>query len=462
MTWITDNKGAGPWDFVPQPEKCGYVNNPRWTGAPASTVDHEPCGYWPKGVGVPVNINIYGIFNSGNTIYMANFDEEQLTLTGYYESPPTVDINGLALYQGDLLTVSGAGATAKFKRIRSVPPFDVVEEFTPFTATDVLTTSNSTLLYIPEIEKYFYLTRGADEGRIFRFSKTLAKEARGQNATVITGTDGNLYQFSYPSANFGSWNADRRPVTGAFWSTYWRGIPDNVCDSPITAWGSGAPEDIKTKYSASNGNGMFVYHQGFLYAALFSGGWAIRKINTTTLEIVDADNTLPNVRAITAYNGVIYVLQGISDATVYSFDASTLAPITNSGILPTGDANGVLLATAEGVTVLTPAGVGTEKGSFYLLDLSSLSILKQVVTGLSTDTHLSYQVLAIFDSTWLLGGTNGGLNVVNRNDFSLFDYINPLIGAPYYSQQHIIVQDNTGSAVVSSRCGTSPVWPMPA
>lgn len=47
--WVTDNRGEGPWDFVEQPEKLGYINNPLWTDAPASDVEHEPCGYWFKG-----------------------------------------------------------------------------------------------------------------------------------------------------------------------------------------------------------------------------------------------------------------------------------------------------------------------------------------------------------------------------------------------------------------------------
>lgn len=45
--WLK-TKGNGPWPFVPQPDKFGYVNNPRWTKAAASLVDHEPCGYWWK------------------------------------------------------------------------------------------------------------------------------------------------------------------------------------------------------------------------------------------------------------------------------------------------------------------------------------------------------------------------------------------------------------------------------
>ena len=65
--WITDNKGAGPWDFIPQGEKYGYVNNPRWTVNPASEVIHEPCGYWPKPRVGPTVVNIYGILTNGAT-----------------------------------------------------------------------------------------------------------------------------------------------------------------------------------------------------------------------------------------------------------------------------------------------------------------------------------------------------------------------------------------------------------
>lgn len=46
--WLA-NKGAGPWGFEAQKDKLGYVNNPRWTGAPASLIEHDPCGYWLKG-----------------------------------------------------------------------------------------------------------------------------------------------------------------------------------------------------------------------------------------------------------------------------------------------------------------------------------------------------------------------------------------------------------------------------
>lgn len=36
------------WNFYRQPDKYGYINNPRWTQEPAHINDHLPCGYWHK------------------------------------------------------------------------------------------------------------------------------------------------------------------------------------------------------------------------------------------------------------------------------------------------------------------------------------------------------------------------------------------------------------------------------
>ena len=58
-----NNKGSGPWDFEEQPDKWGYLNNPRWSsqadaiafceakGLLLNSPDqHKPCGHWHKGV----------------------------------------------------------------------------------------------------------------------------------------------------------------------------------------------------------------------------------------------------------------------------------------------------------------------------------------------------------------------------------------------------------------------------
>lgn len=48
MTWIDDNKDSGPWDFEERPDKWGYINNPGWTGTPAHSDAHRPCGHWHR------------------------------------------------------------------------------------------------------------------------------------------------------------------------------------------------------------------------------------------------------------------------------------------------------------------------------------------------------------------------------------------------------------------------------
>lgn len=91
--WVAVNKGAGPWDFEAQARKEGYINNPRWTSAPASNIEHKPCGYWLKGNPlVPfesgplwgAGVNEYGQLTWANSpgyplFYLADF-----TYAGYY------------------------------------------------------------------------------------------------------------------------------------------------------------------------------------------------------------------------------------------------------------------------------------------------------------------------------------------------------------------------------------------
>jgi hypothetical protein len=68
MTWITDNKDSGPWEFTEQGDKFGYLNNAKWSTQPKGAADsmsasefceekdialdseetHKPCGHWHK------------------------------------------------------------------------------------------------------------------------------------------------------------------------------------------------------------------------------------------------------------------------------------------------------------------------------------------------------------------------------------------------------------------------------
>lgn len=67
--WITDNRGEGPWDFEAQKDKLGYVNNPNWTPAPASLIEHEPCGYWFKGTTPNIPVTVGPMWGAGTNEY---------------------------------------------------------------------------------------------------------------------------------------------------------------------------------------------------------------------------------------------------------------------------------------------------------------------------------------------------------------------------------------------------------
>lgn len=71
--WVSDNKGAGPdgFNFVEQPDKWGYLNNPRWSSqsdavgfseARGLDIDpslHVPCGHWHKTISPTVDEDLF-------------------------------------------------------------------------------------------------------------------------------------------------------------------------------------------------------------------------------------------------------------------------------------------------------------------------------------------------------------------------------------------------------------------
>jgi len=453
--WITANKGAGPWDFIPQEEKCGYVNNPRWTGAPASEVIHNPCGYWPKGVPGVVGANIYGLYE-GTKIWAVHFDGNILTYLGKYVSPD-LGLHGIDWFNNNLIVEAGLGATAKLRQISSTPSFPLVMEHTPFNSSDIPNSVFSNLLFSSGLSKYFYVSYPGEYGaRVIRLNSALVKEARGCYATVTTGTDGNLYYY-YSRYAPGGWDALLHPTTGTEWGWFWKRIDDNVCDGPITTWGVGIP------YSAYGASSCFVEHQGSLYVLLSQSvsDYALRKLNPTTLAITATADLLMGQR-IAAYNGVIYVLYGLTTASVKSYNASTLVEIADSGVLTYGRATydlSDMLVTDEGVTLVTDAYTGTR--AFYLLDRASLAVIKEVPAGTTGDSDKLYQRLAVFNGDYLVAATGQGVDIIERVGFQRVATLdlNLLVGGSL--QQRVLVGPGESGGSAPNRCGTSPVWPMP-
>ena len=97
MSWKEDKDlGPVPWNFVKQPDKWGYLNNPRWTDTPEDPVSysddpgsepqvwtppdgssivtgqtagrHLPCGHWHRGISYGPGEDLYIACNCGGGV----------------------------------------------------------------------------------------------------------------------------------------------------------------------------------------------------------------------------------------------------------------------------------------------------------------------------------------------------------------------------------------------------------
>lgn len=468
MTWITQNKGAGPWPFQKQEEKCGYVNNPRWTGVPASEVIHEPCGYWPKG-SVGTSANLFGLTSNGGEIWAVSYDGNALSWVGSYDSP--IDANGLAFYSNNLITIAGTGATAVIREVSTTPPLSNVSDYSVLLANDLPNVDTyTTILRAPNIDKYFVVGGGVN-GRIIRLSKDLTREARGVYGTVVEGTDGHLYILT--SVNF-TWTEANKPVTGANWDVFWDPISDDVCDSPLTTWG------VDPKYPTYSGATAVTYHNGYLYFSLSQSVnyHALRKIDPSTLAITaSADRTIAG--KLVGYGDNIYVLEGVVNARVRAYRASDLVEVADSGILSYGRFVGGIgngdLAVVNGRLIVTSIPY-TGNSALYALDLTTLAVLEVSPYNVGAGGPV-YQCLAQIDGDTVVIAENDGVGIAYLNGLKVPTGKTQLLegGSPPYlsfgkhlypgiSQQWVLVRSASsgGGTSVSGRCGTSPVWPMPS
>lgn len=116
MGWVDDYKDEGPWDFVEQPNKLGYLNNPRWSsradaqafceavGLSLNTKDHEPCGHWHK-QSIPLPVIELGKFycsypSTGPVYYPENYsickiDVDSMSIEDTVELPTLISGYGL-------------------------------------------------------------------------------------------------------------------------------------------------------------------------------------------------------------------------------------------------------------------------------------------------------------------------------------------------------------------------------
>lgn len=428
MVWIADNKGSGPWNFTKQHDKPHYnegnlisnAGDPVWgdafltshIGAEPITSEHYPwCGYWPKAVGVStvsLDADIFVLNQSGfPTIYGVNFNGENLTYTGKYQSGGV--LNTLILYESNLLTISGGGATAE---LRYISIEAVGEEFSLLNTYDIFNSydireSFKGVLVNGDSNKIYY----ADSTSVIVSVDNLVRDKRGFRHTVITGTDGNLYVVH---ATVTSWTEDWHPITGAHWSAFWHLIEDNICDTILGTWG------IDPLIHDGSVAIDTTYHNGYLYTVDFSSySSPIKKIAPTTLETINSYTAIYSLNRITAYDGKIYAIGGATTVTAYIFNASNLSLIC-SKVLPDGRAANGDLEVVGDYLIVSSASYGGNNATLYKLSLENLAILDSVLSITGTDA-LGGQQLAVINDTYVAVVWNNGISVYNIDSMAIID-----------------------------------------
>ena len=455
--WMS-NKGAGPWDFIEQPNKWGYLNNPRWTIEPVDPISydgredeepqiwspndirtshpkldrgHHPCGHWHKGtipLSIPIGINIYGLFQVGEHIYGVYFDieSETLSLIAHYDSP-SKDINGLVFYNDDLLTVAGNGSTAVLRVISSTPdsghlPF--ISDTAPFNDYDIINSPKGGLTKNEDTGEFYY-QEGNPISRIVKISDSLGRDLRGYTGKVFLGTDGNLYGFN---TDYSAWQVIYHPVTGASWATLCGGITDNLSDVPLGTWGVGPTYSNKSSLQVHS-----IVYDGYLYALTTSSPNSfLRKYDLDTLVILDESSFINSAYSLVAFEGYIYVSYGAFACAVNKYNATTLTLIDTLA-LPNGVGASDIIASSKYLYKLNPPYTGD--GYLWKIDPVTFTRIDYCNLG-----HHEFQKIALATDKYLVLGGGTTCAVVNLETMTLIDTITVGVVAHVYNTRDLIVK----------------------
>jgi len=261
ISWATPE--IGPWDFIEQGNKWGYLNNPRWMQEAGDPVNftgreddepqvwpmkanvyskenikrHMPCGHWHKGrSGFEDLIHIYGTYD-GNVVedfvVAASFNilTETLTYEGYHQTSEGKHLQAIDLYdQSDaVVVIEDIEADAKLllvsqKAVNGILP--VVGREEPFSQFDVLEGNGGTIVHTAL--NYYVVNKSH---RLLKLGSDLSPQLSGYTGMVVD-FEGTLYVLTYIPIIGNPFNF---PPNGES-NTYWTYIPDQATDSKIYAW----------------------------------------------------------------------------------------------------------------------------------------------------------------------------------------------------------------------------------
>ena len=352
---------AGPWDFVEQPNKWGYLNNPRWTdepGAPVSyngneedepqvwelpgdgfsagdSIKHTPCGHWhKKSLKAATDIvSIFGTYQGHVTddfVVALSFDlaSETLTYKGYYQSDPDVNLQAIDLHNESesVVVIEGINETAQLllvsqhtvkRRPEDEPLLGITGRIDTLSQYDVTLTRESMIIH--NASNYYILT---DAYRLLKLGLDLEEQLTGYTGLVSRSPlDNALYVLSYIPIISDPW--DSPPDGGS--NVFWEYIPDQQTDSFIYPW----PQAFG--YTARGFVKMFMYRNELFVHGYASPFDESSKFNLDTLEMNsyhrsgNSGQTLA-VQAPYAYN----VDGGIISWVMYQMDLDTYTPTGKS------------------------------------------------------------------------------------------------------------------------------------
>ena len=441
MGWIDDYKGEGPWPFIKQRNKPHYnegnlissYTNPVWelghlnNNIPITSTHHPWCGYWPKLYGAPLSADIFVRNYMGVPyIYGVHFDGRHLSWVGTYK--PEKPVNGLILYEDNLMTVYGTGGfDAELRSIGTEAvggSLPLLNTYTPFNSYDVRNAVRGRLVNGASGKIYY-----SDTSTVMVSLSDLVRSKRGFRNTVITGTDGNLYVVN---AAVTWWEADWRPITGGNWNIFWDLIEDNICDTIVGSWGGDLVNCASVRMDQC-------YHNSYLYTVDFSAYDApLTKIHSVTLETELRYAGLYYNR-VTAYGNKIYTVSGTMTATVHMHNESDLS-LLHSQFLPGGRtaADGDLEVVGGNLIVSTHT-FGESVATLYKLSLDDLSIIDSVST--IPDTDSGGQRLAAINDTYVAVAWASGISVYNVENMTLVDRLDITdydIGVGYSAQEVLV------------------------
>jgi hypothetical protein len=249
---------------------------------------------------------------------------------------------------------------------------------------------------------YFY----TKSGYIVRMDSSYSRVNRGYSGTVITGTDGHLYLWGYVYTGF-AWNAALRPITGDSYAAFWKLIPDDINDGPLTGWGIG---------TAIDATGSLCDHLvvgDYIYTLVWTSPYVtIAKLNRTTFAVAAVNNGLSNFPyTLHYYSNKIYTAGGVGEgSTLYKLNAGTL---TSEGSMALNHGRLSKIVSAGGYIIVgNSAYTGT--AGLYRIDPDTLAILGYI----EFPEGEGCQALLALNDQFVVVGWNGGMTVYDITTMS--------------------------------------------